>query len=711
MGAEKLEIRGNWMIDEDSGGPDAMLPCDRLEDNCFYDLTILDKTFELNYAIYGTSHSVGQPSVTGIYPDMVSKSIKVHLDSQAQGGVFSIDLPPDLISSNGDERRYSTYKDFIVTGEHKNIIKADSRIVEAKFEQYQQIIEIGGDYLYRSNEEALYSPDFPCASVFCTVTVSGTGSVNYDVSYHLTGTVVTGFPDEIKINTVSIDSARRMLVADITAKQAGRIELILDNELLENELAGDIGVNYYAYVEGRQAEANYTSPFIPNRPRVVTLELQKGDERIVVLGMPMQHYPCENLSQLCLLQVQIDGREQPIVFSFSGGTKLASQNALSLDQILQSHAGHIHLPVPSSQPVFTIDRVAMGTAPPVLILDVKAARDGLLLVYPSREVVQGNITGIKVDGRQVEYASYNHGNGMGVGIPVIVDSKQITLELSFASPFISESPQGQQPLQEEGQQVQVPVAPDVSISEIQTVEVIATPPQSTLVPWIFWSPLILIGGIAAVIIVKSKTSHSRTGVLVREIKRMLPAAIGIEILCTASAEAGSIIGIVLFGFTTMGFIASFLLAYGVAGCTAFISILGRARSHRQSRSMNEVMKCGCDDILAHGSDLGFKAGLVSTFTYFRSGMVELKRLRRVRNSRRIIKTALFILVTAESACIVTTAAVDFMLYRYSIFLSIPLAMLCGSLVVAFIAALKSMRSAMAQEMSEDRAFSDPWNAQ
>jgi hypothetical protein len=191
---------------------------------------------------------------------------------------------------------------------------------------------------------------------------------------------------------------------------------------------------------------------------------------------------------------------------------------------------------------------------------------------------------------------------------------------------------------------------------------------------------------------------------------MLPAAAGIEILCTASAETGSVIGILLFGFTTPGFVTSFGLAYGVAGCTAFVSILGRARSHRGSRSKKEAMKCGCEDILAHGSNQGFLAGMVSTFTYFRAGMTELKRLRNTRKSRNLIKTALFILVTAESACIVTTAGVDFLLYKYSLFLSIPLAMLAGSLVVAFIGAFKSMRSARTQELFSDN-FSDPWDAQ
>ena len=51
------------------------------------------------------------------------------------------------------------------------------------------------------------------------------------------------------------------------------------------------------------------------------------------------------------------------------------------------------------------------------------------------------------------------------------------------------------------------------------------------------------------------------------------------------------------------------------------------------------------------------------------------------NVKSIIKTSLVILITAESACILTAETVDLLLYRNSVFLSIPLSLLAGAFIV------------------------------
>jgi hypothetical protein len=694
--AKRIEITGTWIIGEKSANGMTTFPCDMLEENCTYDLTILDKTFQLNYTISGYENTGDTqfPRINGIYSDMVHKSIHIQLEAPDQGGVLIIDLPPDLIRSDADVQHYSTYQDFIVTNEHKNIIKSDSRIIEVKFDEGQREIEISGNYLYRSNDESIFSPTFPCSNDACIISTIGRDDAKYDLKYHMTGTVVTGFPDEVKVNNISIDSTKPSLVIDITAKQPGRFDLILDKALIDKELAGDEGVNYFAYVEGRQATANYTSFFIPDRPRTVIIDFENGDRKIEVVGSPMQKYPCANQTEYCLMQVQVNGETYPIVLSFSGGSTLGAQQAVSIDQILQAHAGHIHLPVASNLPILSIDGISIADGRESLTLDITARRDGMLTLYPAKDVIRGNITSVKVDGRTVEYGSNSYGDNIGVQIPVLVDSRKVELVVASAASIASIEPMTPV-FQDAGNQEPAVAEPitENSASTTQNSIIIVTPQgsQEFMTPYA-WTSIGVVGAALTILAVKLRNESSFTRRLLGETKRMLPAAFGIEIICTASAEVGSIVGILVFGFTTIGFIMSFLLAYGVAGCTAFVSIIGRARSHEQSYSKRyEQMTCGCDAVLAHGSEIGFVSAVGLTFKYFASGLRELPSLHRTPHAGRIIKLGLFILITAESACIVTTATVDFFLYKYSLFLSIPLALVSGAIVVALVAAFKSAR--------------------
>ena len=49
-------------------------------------------------------------------------------------------------------------------------------------------------------------------------------------------------------------------------------------------------------------------------------------------------------------------------------------------------------------------------------------------------------------------------------------------------------------------------------------------------------------------------------------------------------------------------------------------------------------------------------------------------------------------ISAESGCIITAATVDVLLYQYSVLLSIPLALVAGSLTIAATVSFKVARS-------------------
>jgi hypothetical protein len=52
-----------------------------------------------------------------------------------------------------------------------------------------------------------------------------------------------------------------------------------------------------------------------------------------------------------------------------------------------------------------------------------------------------------------------------------------------------------------------------------------------------------------------------------------------------------------------------------------------------------------------------------------------------RNLKNILKTSLVILISAETACILTAETVDLIFYKYFILLSVPLALLAGAFTV------------------------------
>lgn len=77
-----------------------------------------------------------------------------------------------------------------------------------------------------------------------------------------------------------------------------------------------------------------------------------------------------------------------------------------------------------------------------------------------------------------------------------------------------------------------------------------------------------------------------------------------------------------------------------------------------------------------------------TFGYFIKGIKKILYLKNESNLKYILKTSLFILITAEIACILTAETIGIVFYNYSILLGFPLALLVGALTVVFIEARK-----------------------
>ena len=96
-------------------------------------------------------------------------------------------------------------------------------------------------------------------------------------------------------------------------------------------------------------------------------------------------------------------------------------------------------------------------------------------------------------------------------------------------------------------------------------------------------------------------------------------------------------------------------------------------------------------MLEQQSNKGFLHNLINTFKNFGIGLSKLSSLHTQSNIKHILKTSLIILVTAETACILTAETVDLIFYKQSMLLSIPLALLAGTLAVVLPEAYKKTR--------------------
>jgi hypothetical protein len=168
------------------------------------------------------------------------------------------------------------------------------------------------------------------------------------------------------------------------------------------------------------------------------------------------------------------------------------------------------------------------------------------------------------------------------------------------------------------------------------------------------------------------------------VRTFFAAALGIEILCISAAVIGENSALYLFGYDLQGIIFGYIMGYAAAGFATFMTILGRYNLN--------VKIDTCCSVLEQQSSKGFAANLIITFKNFGLGISKLFSLHRQSNIKYILKTSIIILFTAETVCILTAETVDLVFYKFSILLSIPLALLAGTFVVASQEAFKKIRT-------------------
>ena len=168
------------------------------------------------------------------------------------------------------------------------------------------------------------------------------------------------------------------------------------------------------------------------------------------------------------------------------------------------------------------------------------------------------------------------------------------------------------------------------------------------------------------------------------VRNMYASALGIEILCIMSAEIGENTGFFLFGYKSIdGISIGFILGYALAGFSTFASILGRY-------NMNSVMD-GCCSAL-DCKEMGFVSGLKTSFRNFGLGVTKIPYLYKQTYAKQVLKTSLYVLVVSESLCIFSAETMDFIFYRHSLWLSIPLALFVGAFTITAVESYRKIKS-------------------
>jgi hypothetical protein len=186
----------------------------------------------------------------------------------------------------------------------------------------------------------------------------------------------------------------------------------------------------------------------------------------------------------------------------------------------------------------------------------------------------------------------------------------------------------------------------------------------------------------------------------RNAKTLYPMALGMEILCIASAELGENTGLFLFGYRNpVGIAIAYAMGYGLASFSTFATILGRYNYGSSEKSM-----CSCCSVLEQQTkNNGFIPSLKTSFRNFAEGIRKMPQLHKQPNLTTILKTSLIILVTAETACILTAETVDLLLYK-SIFLSIALALFAGAFTIVAPEAYKKTKRKMKNDFNNNKAI-------
>jgi hypothetical protein len=189
-------------------------------------------------------------------------------------------------------------------------------------------------------------------------------------------------------------------------------------------------------------------------------------------------------------------------------------------------------------------------------------------------------------------------------------------------------------------------------------------------------------------LLSSSSSSSTSGLsqFLRHVKGLYAAALGIEILCISAAEIGENTGLYLFGFNLVGIPIAYAMGYALAGFTTFAAILGRYNYGSNNGKIDS-----CCSVLEQGAGSGFIPNLKVTFKNFVMGITKLPLLHKQPNLKYVLKSSAYILITAESVCILTAETVDLIFYQYSIFLAVPLALLAGAFTVIAPEAYKKIK--------------------
>ena len=165
---------------------------------------------------------------------------------------------------------------------------------------------------------------------------------------------------------------------------------------------------------------------------------------------------------------------------------------------------------------------------------------------------------------------------------------------------------------------------------------------------------------------------------------------GIEILCIAAAEIGENTGLYILGFNHIGVLIAYAMGYSFATFTTFVTILGR---YKYGSSCNSIDSCCSVLEQQDNTNKGFLSNIITTFKNFGLGLRKIKELPKQSNVLEIFKTSISILITAETACIITAETVDLIFYKQAIYLSIPLALVAGAFTVVAAEAYRKIKEA------------------
>jgi hypothetical protein len=96
-------------------------------------------------------------------------------------------------------------------------------------------------------------------------------------------------------------------------------------------------------------------------------------------------------------------------------------------------------------------------------------------------------------------------------------------------------------------------------------------------------------------------------------------------------------------------------------------------------------------VLEQNSSKGLISNLSTTFRNFVFWIAKITVTTQTTQPKNYMKNKLIDSVTAESVCILTAETIDLIFYKYSILLSIPLALLAGAFTIVAPSAHKRMR--------------------